>query len=128
MGLNQLSGINTVMYYSASIFEASYGIETAVWLAAACDVAQLLGAAIGGMRRARAPWLGDQLRARLSGRLDPHAGAHDALPRGLWLGPLRGGMGRRERDLPDARARHGRRAEHLLQLARQLRRRAVLPV
>lgn len=46
MGLNQLSGINTVMYYSASIFEARYGIEVSVWLAAACDCAQLVGVLI----------------------------------------------------------------------------------
>ena len=46
MGMNQLSGINTVMYYSASMFENSYGIETSVRLAAACNIAQLCGVLI----------------------------------------------------------------------------------
>ena len=46
MGMNQLSGVNTVMYYSATIFTERYGETMAVWLAAACDAAQLCGVLI----------------------------------------------------------------------------------
>jgi MFS family permease len=45
MALNQCSGINTVMYYSGTIFAQLYTRETSVWLAAGCDLAQLLGVA-----------------------------------------------------------------------------------
>jgi len=46
MAMNQLSGINAVMYYSGSIFERDFGREAAVWLAAACDLAQGVGVLI----------------------------------------------------------------------------------
>ena len=46
MLLNQCSGINTIMYYSGTLFSQLYPAETAVWLAAACDAAQLLGVCI----------------------------------------------------------------------------------
>ncbi len=44
IGLNQLSGINTVMYYSATILEgAGFAQANSVWLAALCDFVQVLG-------------------------------------------------------------------------------------
>merc|ERR1712107_769946 len=44
MALNQLSGINTVMYYSTTILEHSgFSKESAIWLAALCCFAQLCG-------------------------------------------------------------------------------------
>ncbi|KAL1525069.1 hypothetical protein AB1Y20_019942 [Prymnesium parvum] len=47
MALNQLSGINTVMYYSATILqEAGFASDKSVWLSACCDAAQLLGVII----------------------------------------------------------------------------------
>jgi MFS family permease len=46
MVLNQCSGINTIMYYSGVILSRLYSEETAVWLAASCDAAQLLGVCI----------------------------------------------------------------------------------
>ena len=46
MALNQLSGINTIMYYSSTIFERSHGYRVALWLAAAANLAQLLGVLI----------------------------------------------------------------------------------
>ena len=41
--LNQLSGINTIMYYAGTIFTSVFKPEVAVWLSASCDGAQLLG-------------------------------------------------------------------------------------
>lgn len=44
MAMNQLAGINLVMYYSTTIMEmAGFGNGDAVLIACACDVAQLLG-------------------------------------------------------------------------------------
>eukprot|EP00755_Sulcionema_specki_P003566 Sspe_Gene.27944::Locus_12393_Transcript_1_1_Confidence_1.000_Length_1587::g.27944::m.27944 len=47
MVLNQASGINTVMYYSAGILEhAGFSESMAIWGALLCDVVQTLGVAI----------------------------------------------------------------------------------
>eukprot|EP00903_Cladosiphon_okamuranus_P005490 g5473.t1 len=46
--LQQLSGINTVMYYSASIFSmAGFSDEASIWLAAVTAAAQSIGVCIG---------------------------------------------------------------------------------
>ncbi|CAM9498923.1 unnamed protein product [Phaeothamnion confervicola] len=46
--LQQLSGINTVMYYSASIFSmAGFSDDDAIWLAAYSALAQALGVCVG---------------------------------------------------------------------------------
>ena len=41
--LNQLSGINTIMYYAGTIFNTVFKPEVAVWLSMLCNLAQLLG-------------------------------------------------------------------------------------
>jgi len=43
MSLNQLVGINVIMYYSATLFAELFTVEASVWLAAVCGFAQLLG-------------------------------------------------------------------------------------
>ena len=40
MALNQLVGINTIMYYSASIFKDIVDVRLAVWLSSLCAVLQ----------------------------------------------------------------------------------------
>lgn len=47
MAMNQLSGINTVMYYSTTILmKAGFSKKASIWLAAVCCVAQLLGVVV----------------------------------------------------------------------------------
>eukprot|EP00928_Gymnodinium_smaydae_P043077 TRINITY_DN28940_c0_g1_i1.p1 TRINITY_DN28940_c0_g1~~TRINITY_DN28940_c0_g1_i1.p1 ORF type:complete len:534 (-),score=66.01 TRINITY_DN28940_c0_g1_i1:164-1537(-) len=47
MAMNQLSGINTVMYYSTTILvEAGFSRDSSIWLAAMCCAAQLVGVVI----------------------------------------------------------------------------------
>jgi len=47
MGMNQLSGINTVMYYSTTILvQAGFSRDASIWLAALCCLAQLLGVCV----------------------------------------------------------------------------------
>jgi len=46
MALNQLTGINTIMYYSATIFKDLVDVQLAVWLAAVCAAVQLIGVVI----------------------------------------------------------------------------------
>jgi len=48
MLLNQLTGINTVMYYAATIYAmAGYGTRAAIWLAGATTLAQFAGVVAG---------------------------------------------------------------------------------
>merc|ERR1740121_2514386 len=47
MAMNQLSGINTVMYYSTTILiQAGFSKDASIWLAALCCLAQLIGVCI----------------------------------------------------------------------------------
>eukprot|EP00932_Pfiesteria_piscicida_P014769 SRR837773.26640.p1 GENE.SRR837773.26640~~SRR837773.26640.p1 ORF type:complete len:115 (-),score=15.90 SRR837773.26640:7-351(-) len=111
MAMNQLSGINTVMYYSTTILvEAGFSRHASLWLAALCCAAQLLGVGVSvasmdtaGRRStalrscvgvvitlsslATSFWLPGKSWGLRQGR------ELDALPRGLWLGAERSSLG-----------------------------------
>ena len=96
MALQQLCGINTVMYYAASIYEMSGFSESAsIWLSGFTSLAQVVGVrlGVGGQRTEHGRLVGVDVGQR-----------HHRRPAARGAGAAAGGL-----HGPDATSRRGRR-------------------